>query len=98
MQPGQRTAGSFSDFLKKSIRQMFGYPDLDAGLNILDHVANLLRILSQPPSQQRAEDWRPYWSKTFFRPVMLDTDNLHKQFGDNIAHVVTDEHLIRQLG
>ena len=35
----------------------------------LAHVANLLRILSQPPSQQRAGDWRPYWSKTIFRPA-----------------------------
>ena len=32
-QPGQKTAGNFPYFLKESIRQMFGYPDLDAGLN-----------------------------------------------------------------
>ena len=33
-QPGQKTAGNFPNFLKESTRQMFGYPDLDAGLSI----------------------------------------------------------------
>ena len=32
-QPGQKTAGNFPNFLKKSTRQMFGCPGLDAGLN-----------------------------------------------------------------
>ena len=32
-QPGQKTAGNFQNFLKISTHQMFGYPDLDAGLN-----------------------------------------------------------------
>ena len=31
--PGQKTAGNFPNFLKISTHQMFGYPDLDAGLN-----------------------------------------------------------------
>ena len=33
-QPGQKTAGNFPNFVKESTRQMFGYPYLDAGLNI----------------------------------------------------------------
>ena len=33
-QPGQKTAGNFPNFLKESTRQMFGYPDMDASLNI----------------------------------------------------------------
>ena len=32
-QPGQKTAGTFPNFLKISTHLMFGYPDLDAGLN-----------------------------------------------------------------
>ena len=32
-QPTQKTAGNFPNFLKISTHQMFGYPDLDAGLN-----------------------------------------------------------------
>ena len=32
--PGQKTAGNFPNFFKESTRQVFGYPDLDAGLNI----------------------------------------------------------------
>ena len=34
MRPGQKTAGNFPTFLKISTRQMFGYPDLDVGLNV----------------------------------------------------------------
>ena len=33
------------------------------------NAANLLLVLSQPPSQQRAQDWRPCLPKTFFRPA-----------------------------
>ena len=33
-QPGQKTAGNFPNFFEESTHQMFGYPDLDAGLNI----------------------------------------------------------------
>ena len=33
-QPVQKTAGNFPYFLKKSTRQMFEYPGLDAGLKI----------------------------------------------------------------
>ena len=32
-QPEQKTAGNFPNFLKISTHQMFGHPDLDAGLN-----------------------------------------------------------------
>ena len=32
-QLGQKTAGTFPNFLKISTHHMFGYPDLDAGLN-----------------------------------------------------------------
>ena len=32
-QPGQKTHGTFPNFLKISTHHMFGYPDLDAGLN-----------------------------------------------------------------
>ena len=43
-QPGQKTAGNFPDFLKESIRQMFGYPDLDAGLN----TSRFLKVIAFP--------------------------------------------------
>ena len=43
-QPGQKTAGNFPDILKESIRQMFGYRDLDAGLN----TSRFLKVIAFP--------------------------------------------------
>ena len=49
-QPGQKTARNFPDFLKESIRQMLGYPDFDAGLNI----SRFLEVMAFPKPMRQS--------------------------------------------